>query len=95
MRVFRYIVVFVILSLVIGFGSYFYFNWSSGKEFQNDVDWLFWACVKTLQEWGRWTGLGYNLLNIIIFIVLQPLLILIFFVLWRIEMSKRKRRDGF
>ena len=91
----RYTLIILILLLCIVYGSYVYFEWGSAKEFQKDVDWLFSACVKILQDWGRWTGLGYNLLNIIIFIILQPLLILIFFVLWRIEVSKRKRRDGF
>ena len=91
----RYTLIILILLLCIVYGSYVYFEWGSAKEFQKDIDWLFWACVKILQVWGKWTGLGYNLLNIIIFIILQPLLILIFFVLWRIEVSKRKRRDGF
>ena len=88
-------IIVVFFLLIIGNISYVYFDWGSAKEFQKDVDWLFWACVKILQDWGRWTGLGYNLLNSIIFIILKPLLILIFFVLWRIEVSKRKRRDGF
>ena len=88
-------IIVVFFLLIIGNISYVYFDWGSAKEFQKDVDWLFWACVKILQDWGKWTGLGYNLLNIIIFIILQPLLILIFFVLWRVEVSKRKRRDGF
>ena len=88
-------IIIVFFLLIIGYISYVYFDWGSAKEFQKDVDWLFWACVKILQDWGRWTGLGYNLLNIIIFIILQPLLILIFFILWRIEVSNRKRRDGF
>ena len=95
MTAIRYTVILLILSSCMAYGLFVYFDWGSAKEFQKDVDWLFWACVKILQDWGKWTGLGYNLLNIIIFIILQPLLILIFFVLWRIEVSKRKRRDGF
>ena len=35
-------------------------------EFQVYVDWLFWVCVDLLKVWGDWTGLGYNLLNILI-----------------------------
>ena len=58
-------------------------------EFQVYVDWLFWVCVDLLKVWGDWTGLGYNLLNILIFIILQPLLILVFFILWRVERRKR------
>ena len=95
MKVIRFTIIILILTIGMGYVFFAYFDWWSAKEFQKDVDWLFWACVKILQDWGRWTGLGYNLLNIIIFIILQPLLILIFFVLWRIEVSKRKRRDGF
>ena len=60
-------------------------------EFQVYVDWLFWFCVDLLKVWGDWTGLGYNLLNILIFILLQPLLILVFFILWRIELKRRKK----
>ena len=58
-------------------------------EFQVYVDWLFWVCVDLLKVWGDWTGLGYNLLNILIFILLQPLLISVFFILWRVERRKR------
>ena len=64
----RYTLIILILLLCIVYGLYVYFEWGSAKEFQKDVDWLFWACVKILQDWGKWTGLGYNLLNIIIFI---------------------------
>ena len=59
-------------------------------EFQAYVDWLFWVCVDLLKVWGDWTGLGYNLLNILIFILLQPLLILVFFILCRKEVARRK-----
>ena len=58
-------------------------------EFQVYIDWLFWVCVDLLKVWGDWTGLGYNLLNILIFIILQPLLILVFFILWQVERRKR------
>ena len=95
MKVIRFTIIILILTIGTGYVFFTYFDWWSAKEFQKDVDWLFWACVKILQDWGRWTGLGYNLLNIIIFIILQPLLILLFFVLWRIEVSKRKKRNGF
>jgi|TARA_Y100000114_G_C11742458_1_gene319724 hypothetical protein len=57
--------------------------------FNQGVDALFWWCVEVLKIGGDLTGLGYNLLNILVFIILQPTLILIFFILWRVE---RKRR---
>ncbi len=58
-------------------------------SFNQSVDALFWWCVEVLKIGGDLTGLGYNLLNILVFIILQPTLILLFFILWRVE---RKRR---
>jgi len=52
----------------------------------NDV---FWYCVYVLEVIGEITGMGYYLANIVIFVILQPLLIIIFFVLWRYERNKR------
>ena len=51
-------------------------------SFQYWVDQLFWFCVEILKLGGEITGLGYNLLNIIVFIILQPALIVLFFILW-------------
>jgi len=45
-------------------------------------------CVWILQVIGDVTGLGYALANIVIFVFLQPTLILVFFVLWRMEKNK-------
>jgi len=39
-------------------------------------------CVKVLEIIGDFTGWGYELANIIIFVFLQPALILLFFCLW-------------
>tara|TARA_R100000935_G_scaffold35693_1_gene56465 strand:- start:430 stop:603 length:174 start_codon:yes stop_codon:yes gene_type:complete len=43
---------------------------------------IFNACVYILQVIGDVTGMGYALANIVIFIILQPALILIFLFLW-------------
>jgi len=43
---------------------------------------LFNWCVKVLEWIGSVTGMGYELANIVIFVVLQPALILLFFILW-------------
>jgi len=43
---------------------------------------IFGFCVWVLRVIGDFTGLGYQLANIIVFIVVQPGLILLFFVLW-------------
>ena len=39
-------------------------------------------CVEALVWVGNVTGMGYELANIAIFVILQPLLILIFLILW-------------
>ncbi len=55
---------------------------------QEFIDLIFNVCVDILQVIGNVTGMGYNLANLVIFVVIQPLLILIFFTLWRIEKKK-------
>ena len=47
-------------------------------------------CVKVLKLIGSVTGMGYELANIVIFVVLQPALILLFYMLWRRERKKNK-----
>ena len=47
-------------------------------------------CVKVLEWIGNVTGMGYELANIVIFVILQPALILLFFIMWRIEKRKNK-----
>ena len=53
---------------------------------------FFQACVRILQVVGDVTGMGYELANIVIFVMIQPALILLFFILWRNE--KKKNRNG-
>ena len=45
-------------------------------------------CVLILEFIGDFTGLGYEAANILIFVIIQPGLIIIFYLLWRRE---RKR----
>ena len=52
-------------------------------------DFFFW-CVDVLVFIGEVTGMGYYLANIVIFVILQPALILLFFVLWRREIKKNE-----
>jgi len=47
-------------------------------------------CVYVLEVIGDVTGMGYELANIVIFVILQPSLILLFFILWRREVNKNK-----
>jgi len=53
------------------------------------IDSVFSSGVITLQLIGEWTGWGYQLSNIIIFILLQPGLILLFAWLWQKERNKK------
>ena len=53
------------------------------------IDQFFLWCVWVLECIGEVTGMGYELANIVIFVILQPGLILLFFILWRFE-KKRK-----
>ena len=62
--------------------------------FEEYVRIIFLKCVAILQYIGGSPGefgFGYNLANLIIFVILQPGLILLFFILWRKE--KRKNID--
>jgi len=51
-------------------------------------DQFFWICVEIITWFGDFTGLGYNLANIVLFVILQPALIVLFFILWRWEVKK-------
>ena len=51
------------------------------------IDFFNW-CVYVLEVIGNVTGMGYELANIVIFVIIQPFLILIFFILWRKENNK-------
>ncbi len=57
----------------------------------NYIDSIFGYCVWILQVIGDVTGMGYNLANLVIFVILQPGLILLFFFLWRMEKRKNKK----
>jgi hypothetical protein len=47
-------------------------------------------CVWVLEVIGDVTGMGYELANIVIFVILQPALIFLFYVLWRRERKRNK-----
>ena len=51
-------------------------------------------CVYILEVIGDVTGMGYELANIVIFVIIQPLLILFFFILWRKEINKNKIKNN-
>ena len=52
------------------------------------IDFVFKVCVIVLVDLANIIGISYEAINIIIFVFLQPALILLFFVLWRKERKK-------
>ena len=52
-------------------------------------------CVLVLEIMAEIMGISYELINILIFVILQPLLILIFFYLWRKERQKFREISDF
>ena len=62
--------------------------------FENFIANAFMACVYILQVIGGSPGefgFGYYLANLLIFVVIQPALILLFFTLWIREKRKNKK----
>ena len=52
------------------------------------IDFVFKVCVIVLVDLANLIGISYEAINIIIFVFLQPGLILLFFILWRKERKK-------
>ena len=46
-------------------------------------------CVLVLEIIGKFTGLGYEVANILIFVIIQPGLTILFYLLWRYEKKKK------
>jgi len=55
------------------------------------IDQLFLWCVWVLEVIGEVTGMGYELANIVIFVILLPGLIIHFFILWRNQKNKNNK----
>ena len=63
--------------------------------FEKIITDFFMLCVYILQVIGGAPGeygFGYYLANIVIFVIIQPTLILLFLVLWRKERRKNKEK---
>ena len=52
-------------------------------------------CVLVLEIMADLTGMPYELINILIFVILQPLLIVVFFYLWRREIKRYREISDF
>lgn len=61
---------------------------------ENIVNDVFWACVHIMQFVCKHTGISYEALNIWLFVIIQPALILLFAILWFRAVSRvRHYRD--
>jgi len=54
------------------------------------LEYLFDIAVIVLRFLGAGTQEGYEIANIVIFVFLQPALIILFFLLWRNEKNKKR-----
>ena len=54
------------------------------------IDFVFKVCVIVLVDLANLIGISYEAINIVIFVFLQPALIVLFFILWRKERRKNK-----
>ena len=56
----------------------------------NPIESFFVWCVELMRLLATISGMTYKEINVYIFLVLQPALIILFFVLWRIEVARGK-----
>ena len=57
---------------------------------EEQIDYIFWKCIDILNYICSVTGMSYELLNILVFVIGQPALILLFYTLWRFERWRRR-----
>ena len=51
---------------------------------------IFEFCVEVMRASANLTGLSYKEVNTIVFLIIEPALVIIFFTLWRYEKYKSK-----
>ena len=66
---------------------------SMGESGVDWVDAIFKICVYFLVDLAEIIGISYEAINIWIFVIIQPLLIILFFVLWRREKKKNNIKN--
>lgn len=54
------------------------------------VDFVFKICVILLVDFAEFLGISYEVLNILLFVFIQPMLIILFFILWLVERRRNK-----
>ena len=55
------------------------------------IVWIFSFCVRTMELLAAFSGLSYKEINALIFLLLQPGLIILFAILWGLELRKTAR----
>lgn len=65
---------------------------SAATETYNDLDVICYMCIDLLRGLGDITGLGYSGINILLFVIIQPLLILFFAITTLVAL--RTKNDG-
>tara|TARA_B100001093_G_C26273522_1_gene777969 strand:- start:60 stop:245 length:186 start_codon:yes stop_codon:yes gene_type:complete len=60
-----------------------------GESGVNWIDTVFRICVYILVDLADLIGISYEALNIWVFVIMQPLLIILLFILWRREKNKK------
>ena len=74
---------YIVLLLVFIFPNFSYAHHPGG-----DPTFLWLLCHNIMHYVGDITGLGYEAANILVFLIIQPFLILLFMILWLIERFK-------
>ena len=63
-----------------------------GNSGNDSIDTIFKLCVFILVDIADFFGISYEAVNIIIFIIIQPSLIIALFVLWLIEKNRNQKK---
>ena len=58
------------------------------------IVWIFSFCVRTMELLAAFSGLSYKEINALIFLLLQPGLIILFAILWGLELRKTARLNA-
>lgn len=53
------------------------------------INQLFQFCINVMYGLAHLTGFTYKEINAIVFLIIQPMLVILFFLLWRYERSKK------
>ena len=54
------------------------------------VDYIFWTGVELLKAAAELAGMSYQEINVYLFVVLHPLITLVFFLLWLVERQRKR-----